>query len=28
VTMATVELELQNSLVKFPCGISTLEVVA
>jgi len=26
--MATVELELQNSLVKFPCGISTLEVVA
>jgi hypothetical protein len=28
VTMATVELELQNSLVKFPCGISALEVVA
>ncbi|MFO0546689.1 MAG: hypothetical protein ACK5Z3_23580 [Pseudanabaena sp.] len=28
VAMATVELELQNSLVKFPCGISALEVVA
>jgi len=27
VAMATVELELQNSLVKFPCGISALEVV-
>jgi hypothetical protein len=28
VTMATVELELHKSLVKFPCGISALEVVA
>jgi hypothetical protein len=28
VTMAVVELELHKSLVKFPCGISALEVVA
>jgi hypothetical protein len=27
VTMAVVELELHKSLVKFPCGISALEVV-
>lgn len=28
VTMANVELELNKSLVKFPCGIKALEVVA
>lgn len=27
VTMATVELEFRKSLIKFPCGISALEVV-
>lgn len=28
VTMANVELEFRESLIKFPCGISALEVVA